>query len=61
MVTPTEDYYSDHDGGKFAPIEATTVATWKARTFLENLTVDPGWPAATVQGRLRPLWLEVPY
>src|SRR3979490_3412294 len=40
MVTPTEDYYSDHDGGKFAPIEATTVATWKARSFLENLTVD---------------------
>ena len=40
MVTPTEDYYSDHDGGKFAPIEATTVATWKARAFLENLTVD---------------------
>jgi hypothetical protein len=23
MVTPTEDYYSDHDGGKLAPIEAT--------------------------------------
>jgi hypothetical protein len=40
MVTPTEDYYSDHDGGKFAPMEATTVATWKARPFLENLTVD---------------------
>ena len=40
MVTPTEDYYSDHDGGKFAPIEATTVATWKAPAFLENLTVD---------------------
>src|SRR5258705_12601340 len=40
MVTPTEDYYSDHDGGKFAPIEATTVATWKARAFLENLTVE---------------------
>jgi hypothetical protein len=39
MVTPTEDYYSDHDGGKFAPIDATTVATWKARSFLENLTV----------------------
>jgi hypothetical protein len=37
MVTPTEDYYSDHDGGKFAPMEATTVATWKARAFLENL------------------------
>ena len=28
MVTPTEDYYSDHDGGSFAPIETTTVATW---------------------------------
>src|ERR1700730_5910649 len=40
MVTPTEDYYSDHDGGKFAPIETTTVATWKARAFLENLAVD---------------------
>lgn len=40
MVTPTEDYYSEHDGGKFAPIEATTVATWKARAFLENLAVD---------------------
>jgi Xaa-Pro aminopeptidase len=26
---------------------------------LENLTFDPAWPAATVQGRLRPLWLEV--
>jgi Xaa-Pro aminopeptidase len=25
---------------------------------LENLTLDPSWPAATVQGRLRPLWLE---
>jgi hypothetical protein len=42
MVTPTEDYYSDHDGGKFAPIEATTVATWKARAFLENIAVDAG-------------------
>jgi sugar lactone lactonase YvrE len=40
MVTRTEDYHSDHDGGTFAPIEATTVATWKARAFLENLTVD---------------------
>ena len=40
IVTRTEDYYSDHDGGTFAPIEATTVATWKARAFLENLTVD---------------------
>jgi Xaa-Pro aminopeptidase len=26
---------------------------------LENLTVDPAWPATDVQGRLRPLWLEV--
>src|SRR3982074_20294 len=42
MVTSTEDYYSDHDGGTFAPIEATTVATWKARAFLENLAVDAG-------------------
>ena len=33
MGTPTEDYYADHDGGKFAPIEATTVATWKAPAF----------------------------
>ena len=40
MVTPTEDYYPDHDGGKFAPIEATALATWKAPTFLENLAVD---------------------
>src|SRR6266436_5991984 len=40
MVTLTEDYYSDHDGGKFAPIAATTVATWKARAFLENLAID---------------------
>src|SRR5207302_6260691 len=40
MVTPTEDYYLDHDGGTFAPIEATTVATWKAPAFLENLAID---------------------
>ena len=40
MVTPTEDYYPDHDGGTFTPIEATTVATWKAPAFLENLAVD---------------------
>jgi sugar lactone lactonase YvrE len=40
VATPTEDYYSDHDGGKFAPIEATTVATWKVPAFLENLAVD---------------------
>ena len=25
---------------------------------LENLTCDPSWPATTVQGRNRPLWLE---
>lgn len=25
---------------------------------LENLTFDPAWPAANVQGRMRPLWLE---
>jgi Xaa-Pro aminopeptidase len=25
---------------------------------LDNITLDPGWPAATVQGRSRPLWLE---
>jgi sugar lactone lactonase YvrE len=40
MVTPTEDYYPDHDGGKFAPILTTTVATWRAPAFLENLAVD---------------------
>ena len=44
MVTPTEDYYSDHDGGELAPIEATTVATWRARAFLENLAIDLGQP-----------------
>jgi len=27
---------------------------------LENLTLDPHWPAAQVQGRPRPLWLENP-
>jgi hypothetical protein len=26
---------------------------------LENLTCDPAWPATNVQGRMRPLWLEV--
>jgi hypothetical protein len=26
---------------------------------LENLTCDPAWPAVNVEGRLRPLWLEV--
>ena len=26
---------------------------------LENLTLDPHWPATTIQGRARPLWLEV--
>src|SRR5712672_1068749 len=40
MTTPTEEYYPDHDGGQFAPIEATSVATWKAPAFLENLAVD---------------------
>src|SRR5262245_61666043 len=40
MVTPTEDYYPDHDPGKFAPVEAATVATWKAPAFLEHLAVD---------------------
>jgi len=40
MVTPTDDYYAAHDGGNFAPLEATTVATWKAPAFLENLAVD---------------------
>jgi Xaa-Pro aminopeptidase len=27
---------------------------------LENLTLDPAWPATTIQGRARPAWLEVP-
>jgi hypothetical protein len=40
MVTPTEDYYPDHDGNQFAPIRTTTVARWKARAFLENVAVD---------------------
>ena len=26
---------------------------------LDNLTVDPQWPAASVHGRQRPLWLEI--
>jgi hypothetical protein len=39
MVTPTEDYYPDHDGGQFAPILAT-VATWRAPAFLENVAID---------------------
>jgi len=39
MVTPTEDYYPNHDGGKFAPILAT-VATWRAPAFLENVAID---------------------
>jgi Xaa-Pro aminopeptidase len=26
---------------------------------LDNLTLDPGWPATTIQGRARPAWLEV--
>jgi hypothetical protein len=36
MITPPEDYYPDHDGGTFAPIEATTVAMWRAPAFLEG-------------------------
>jgi sugar lactone lactonase YvrE len=40
MVTPTEEYYPDHDGGTFAPSRTTTVATWKAPAFLENLAID---------------------
>jgi hypothetical protein len=39
MLTPTEDYYSEHDGGNFAPVLAT-VATWRAPAFLENVAVD---------------------
>ena len=38
MVTPTEEYYSDHDGGKLAPIEATTVATSRS---LDNVLATP--------------------
>src|SRR5438876_1107458 len=54
MATPTEDYYSDHDGGKVAPIAATTVATWKAPAFLENLAVDAeGAVFATVYSHKR--------
>ncbi|WP_075795080.1 M24 family metallopeptidase [Massilia putida] len=26
---------------------------------LDNLTLDPDWPATTIQGRARPVWLEV--
>lgn len=26
---------------------------------LDNLTLDPQWPAVTVQGRQRPIWLEI--
>jgi Xaa-Pro aminopeptidase len=26
---------------------------------LDNLTLDPDWPATTIQGRARPAWLEV--
>jgi Xaa-Pro aminopeptidase len=26
---------------------------------LENLTLDANWPATTIQGRARPVWLEV--
>jgi hypothetical protein len=26
---------------------------------LENLTLDGNWPATTIQGRARPVWLEV--
>lgn len=26
---------------------------------LDNLTLDPDWPATTIQGRTRPVWLEV--
>ena len=40
MVTPTEDYYPEHDGGRFTAITATTVATWRAPAFLENLAID---------------------
>lgn len=29
-------------------------------TGLDNVTFDPDWPATTIQGRARPLWLEAP-
>jgi len=40
MVTPTEDIIRNMMAGSFASIEATTVATWKARAMLENVAVD---------------------
>jgi hypothetical protein len=40
MVTPTDDDYPEHDGGKFAPILTTVVATWRAPAFLENVAID---------------------
>jgi sugar lactone lactonase YvrE len=39
MVMPTEDYYAEHDGGRFAPILAT-VAKWRAPAFVENVAID---------------------
>jgi sugar lactone lactonase YvrE len=41
MITPTEDYFSNHDGGELAPVLAT-VAIWPARAMLENLAIDAG-------------------
>jgi Xaa-Pro aminopeptidase len=40
---------------KGVKIEDTFVLT---PSGLENMTLDPAWPSATVQGRVRPLWLE---
>jgi Xaa-Pro aminopeptidase len=41
---------------KGVKIEDTFVLTPNG---LENMTVDPAWPSTTVQGRARPLWLEL--
>jgi hypothetical protein len=43
-IAPTEDDSPDHDGRTFAPIEATTVAMWRARGDEKSLyvTTDGG-------------------
>jgi hypothetical protein len=40
-----------HDGGTFAPVPATAVATWPAGSFVENLVVDP---AGTIFATIHP-------
>jgi Xaa-Pro aminopeptidase len=42
---------------KGVKVEDTFVLT---PSGLENMTLDQHWPATTVQGRVRPLWLEKP-